>query len=91
MLQATARELRRHGVTHVVMQASGVYTEPVYYALCEQDFEQVAVINLAHAKAVRGHKTARDCARPAELFECSRMGDVPERPDLGVVTARLGH
>jgi hypothetical protein len=29
----------------------------VYYALCEQDFEQVAVINPAHAKALRGHKT----------------------------------
>jgi transposase len=24
------------GVTHVVMEASGVYTEPVYYALCER-------------------------------------------------------
>ena len=58
-----ARELRRRGVTHVVMEASGVYTEPVYYALCEQDFEQVAVINSAHAKALKGHKTdARDCA-----------------------------
>jgi hypothetical protein len=29
----------------------------VYYALCEQDFEQVAVINPAHAKALRCHKT----------------------------------
>jgi hypothetical protein len=29
----------------------------VYYALCEQDFEQVAVINPAHAKALKGHKT----------------------------------
>ena len=71
VLQEMARELRRRGVTHVVMEASGVYTEPVYYALCEQDFEQVAVINPAHAKALKGHKTdARDCARLAELFEC---------------------
>ena len=38
VLQEMARELRRRGVTHVVMEASGVYTEPVYYALCEQDF-----------------------------------------------------
>ena len=37
VLQEMARELRRRGVTHVVMEASGVYTEPVYYALCEQD------------------------------------------------------
>src|SRR5207244_12907289 len=49
-------------------------TDPVYYALCEQDFEQVAVINPAHAKALRGHKTdARDCARLAELFECGLL------------------
>ena len=41
VLQEMGRELRRRGVTHVVMEASGVYTEPVYYALCEQDFEQV--------------------------------------------------
>ena len=41
VLQEMARELRRRGVTHVAMEASGVYTEPVYYALCEQDFTQV--------------------------------------------------
>jgi len=74
VLQAMARELRKRGVTHVVMEASGIYTDPVYYALCEQDFEQVAVINPAHAKALRGHKTdARDCARLAELFECGLL------------------
>src|SRR6516165_2816513 len=64
-----ARELRRRGVTHVVMEASGVYTEPVYYALCEQDFTEVLVINPAHARALKGHKTdAKDCARLAELL-----------------------
>ncbi len=74
VLQEMARELRRRGVTHVVMEASGVYTEPVYYALCEQDFAQVAVINPAHAKALKGHKTdAKDCARLAELFECGLL------------------
>jgi transposase len=74
VLQAMARELRRRGVTHVVMEASGVYTEPVYYALAEQDFTEVAVINPAHAKALKGHKTdAKDCARLAELFECGLL------------------
>ena len=74
VLQEMARELRRRGVTHVVMEAAGVYTEPVYYAVCEQDFEQVAVINPAHAKALKGHKTdAKDCARLAELFECGLL------------------
>jgi transposase len=57
VLRAMARELRRRGVTHVVMEASGVYTEPVYYALCELDFTEVLVINPAHAKALKGHKT----------------------------------
>ena len=56
VLQEVARDLRRRGVTHVVMEASGIYTEPVYYALCEQDVEQVAVINPAHARALKGHK-----------------------------------
>jgi transposase len=56
VLQELARELRRRGVTHVVMEASGVYTDPVYYALRELDFEEVMVINPAHAKALKGHK-----------------------------------
>jgi transposase len=74
VLKATARELRARGVTHVVMEASGVYTEPVYYALCGEDFTEVAVVNPAHAKALKGHKTdARDCARLAELFECGLL------------------
>ena len=74
VLQQMARELRKRGVTHVVMEASGVYTEPVYYALCEQDFDEVAVINPAHARALKGHKTdAKDCARLAELFECGLL------------------
>jgi transposase len=84
VLQAMARELRRRGVTHVVMEASGVYTEPVYYALCEQGFAEVAVINPAHAKALKGHKTdAKDCARLAELFECGLLhGSYIPAPEL---------
>ena len=74
VLQEMARLLRRRGVTHVVMEASGVYTDPVYYALCEQDFAEVAVVNPAHARALRGHKTdAADCRRLAELFECGLL------------------
>ena len=81
VLRAMARELRRRGVTHVVMEASGVYTEPVYYALCEQDFTEVAVINPVHAKALKGHKTdAKDCARLAGLFECGCCAAPTSRP-----------
>src|SRR3984893_18623137 len=84
VLQHMAIELVRRGVTHVVMEASGVYTEPVYYALAEQDFTQIAVINPAHAKALKGHKTdARDCARLAELFECGLLrGSYLPAPEL---------
>jgi transposase len=74
VLQQMARDLRGRGVTHVVMEASGIYTDPVYYALCEQDFTEIAVINPAHAKALKGHKTdARDCARLAELSGCGLL------------------
>ena len=74
VLQEMARELRRRGVTHVVMEASGVYTEPVYHALAELDFTEVIVVNPAHVKALKGHKTdARDCARMAELLECGLL------------------
>ncbi|MDX6389080.1 MAG: hypothetical protein QOJ73_143 [Streptosporangiaceae bacterium] len=74
VLQTMAADLRKRGVTHVVMEASGVYTEPVYYALMERGFEQVAVINPAHAKALKGHKTdAKDALRLAELFECGLL------------------
>ena len=84
VLKAMARELRGRAVTHVVMEASGVYTEPVYYALCEEDFTEVAVVNPAHAKALKGHKTdAKDCARLAELFECGLLqGSYIPAPEL---------
>jgi hypothetical protein len=38
VLLTMAADLRKRGVTHVVMEASGVYTEPVYYALAGQGF-----------------------------------------------------
>jgi transposase len=84
VLQQMAAELRKRGVTHVVMEASGVYTEPVYYALAERDFTEIAVINPAHAKALKGHKTdAKDCARLAELFECGLLrGSYIPAPEL---------
>ena len=74
----------------MVMEASGVYTEPVYYALREQDFTEVAVVNPAHAKALKGHKTdAKDCARLAELSGCGllrgsyiRPAELEGAPDL---------
>jgi len=85
VLQAMARELRGRGVTHVVMEASGVYTEPVYYALTELDFTEVLVVNPAHVKALKGHKTdARDAVRLLDLYECGAVmrGSYIPSPDL---------
>jgi transposase len=72
VLQAAARELRRRGVTHVVMEASGVCTEPVCYALREEDFTEVAVVNPAHVKALKGHKT--DARAAPGWRRCSSAG-----------------
>src|SRR5947208_17191556 len=85
VLRAMARELRRRGVTHVAMEASGVYTDPVYYALCEEDFTEVLVVNPAHVKALKGHKTdARDAVRMLDLYECGAVmrGSYIPSPDL---------
>jgi transposase len=85
VLQAMARELRGRGVTHVVMEAPGVYTEPVYYALTELDFEEVMVVNPAHVKALKGHKTdAKDAVRLLDLYECGAVmrGSYIPAPDL---------
>src|SRR6516162_8130299 len=85
VLQEMGRELRRRGVTHVVMEASGVYTDPVYYALTELDFTEVLVINPAHAKALKGHKTdAKDAVRLLDLYECGALlrGSYIPAPDL---------
>jgi len=85
VLQEMGRELRRRGVTHVVMEASGIYTEPVYYALAELDFTEVLVVNPAHVKALKGHKTdARDAVRLLDLYECGAVvrGSYIPAPDL---------
>ena len=84
VLQEMGRELRGRGVTHVVMEASGVYTDPVYYALAELDFTEVMVISPSHAKALKGHKTdARDAIRLLDLYECGLLsGSYIPAPDL---------
>ena len=57
------------------MEATGVYTMPVYHALLEPGcFEQVLVCNAAHVKNVPGRKTdAVDAAWLAELLECGLL------------------
>ena len=75
VLQQMARWLASLGVTHVAMEATGVYTMPVYHALLEPGtFEQVLVCNAAHVKNVPGRKTdAVDASWLAELLECGLL------------------
>ena len=59
------------GVTHVAMEATGIYWRPVWHALMEGErFEQVMVCNAAHVKNVPGRKTdVGDAVWLAQLLE----------------------
>jgi transposase len=50
--------LAGEGVTHVAMEATGVYWKPVFHALCEADPPiEVLLVNARHVKNVPGRKT----------------------------------
>jgi transposase len=58
------------GVTHVAMEATGVYWKPVYYLL-EDDFE-LWLVNAQHVKNVPGRRpTSRT---PSGFASCSSTG-----------------
>jgi transposase len=60
--------LREHAVTHVVMEATGVYWRPVW-AILQGQFE-LMLVNPHHVKAIPGRKTdAKDCEWIAELLQ----------------------
>ena len=46
---------KSEGVTHIAMESTGVYWEPVFNVL-EDDFE-IILVNARHVKNVPGHKT----------------------------------
>lgn len=80
-LLALADWLRARRVTHVALEATGVYWKPVYYAL-EGEFE-LLLVNAAHVKQVPGRKTdASDASWLCQLLECGllRPSFVPPRP-----------
>ena len=59
VLAGAARWLVLEGITHVAMEATGVYSMPVYHALIEHgDFDQVLVCNAGHVKNAPGRETA---------------------------------
>ena len=75
MLAEAAKWLVSQGVTHVAMEATGIYSMPVYHALLEHgDFEQVLVCNAGHVKNVPGRKTdLADAEWLAQLLECGLL------------------
>jgi transposase len=75
VLREAARWLDSLGVTHVAMEATGIYSMPVYHALIEHGhFEQVLVCNAGHVKNVPGRKTDyADAEWLAHLLECGLL------------------
>jgi len=75
VLAEAAKWLASEGVTHVAMEATGIYSMPVYHALLEHgDFEKVLVCNAAHVKNVPGRKTGlADAEWLAQLLECGLL------------------
>jgi transposase len=67
--------LTSEGVTHVTMEATGVYWRPVFHALCEAERPvEVLLVNARHVKNVPGRKSdALDAAWLAELTECGLL------------------
>ena len=73
--------LSAYGVTHVVMEASGVYWKPPW-AILEDDFE-LLLVNARHVKQVPGRKTdVKDAEWLCQLLEAGLLSAsfVPPKP-----------
>ncbi len=74
VLRECARWLTDHGVTHVAMEATGIYSMPVYHALVAHGQFEVLVCNAGHVKNVPGRKTdLSDAEWLAHLLECGLL------------------
>jgi transposase len=81
--------LAQQGVTHVAMEGTGVYWQPIFHLL--EDAFTLLLVNAQHIKAVPGRKTdVRDCEWLADLLRHGllRASCVPDRPhrELGELT-----
>lgn len=89
--------LSAHRVTHVAMEATGVYGKPVYYML--EDAFSVVLVNPAEIKRMPGPKTdVSDCAWLAQLLENGMLQpsfipprEIRELRDLVRYRTRLKH
>src|SRR5664279_209237 len=74
--------LSAEGVTHIAMEATGVYWKPVWHILSDGEFELV-LANAAHVKNVPGRKTdVNDATWLADLMAHGliRASFVPDEP-----------
>src|ERR1035438_4810081 len=74
--------LSSQGVTHIAMEATGVYWKPVWHILSDGEFELV-LANAAHVKTVPGRKTdVNDATWLADLMAHGliRPSFVPDEP-----------
>jgi transposase len=73
--------LAAEGVTHVAMEATGVYWKPIYNLL--EDRFTLLLVNARHVKHVPGRKTdVQDCQWLAQLLQAGllRGSFIPARP-----------
>jgi transposase len=75
VLREAARWLTSPGVTHVAMEATGIYSMPVCHALAGHgESGQVLVCNAGHVKNVPGRKTdLADAGWLVPLLECGLL------------------
>jgi transposase len=75
VLKHAAWWLAEQQVTHVAMEATGIYSMPVYHALLEYGgFDQVLVCNAGHVRNVPGRKTdLSDAEWLVHLLECGLL------------------
>jgi len=81
-LMALSDWLSAEGVTHIGMEATGVYWKPVWHILADGEFELV-LANAAHVKNVPGRKTdVNDATWLADLMAHGliRPSFVPDEP-----------
>jgi transposase len=79
-LEALAAWLTERGCTHVALESTGVYWQPIWNLL--EDRFELLLVNARHVKAVPGRKTdVRDCEWLADLLRHGLLKGsfVPER------------
>jgi transposase len=75
-LLALSDWLRGWGVTHVALESTGVYWQPVFNILEEEEGRTLLLVNAQHIKTVPGRKTdVRD-----SLFRHARHRSSPAPP-----------